>query len=220
MQVEIWSDVVCPWCFIGKRRFETALGEFRKNHPEVQVDVSYRAFQLDPGAPIDRDELVQEVYEKKFGGKEQADLLIDRVTTEAAGEGLEFHMDIARRSNTARAHRLLALAEAKGLQLALKERLMQAYFSEGQPIGDVSVLVSLGAEVGLDREESLGWLSGDGGKAEVVEQLEFAAQAGIQSVPTYVINREVGIPGAQPPEAFLEVLEKMALQSQPSGSEL
>ncbi len=208
MQVEIWSDVVCPWCYIGKRRFEAGLEAFRAANPEVEVDVAYRSFQLDPTAPTDRSEPVRAVYEKKFGGPEKAEEILGRVTTEAAGEGLDFHLDIAKRANTALAHRLLVLAETLGLQLELKERIMQAYFSEGRAIGELDELVALGAEIGIDPEVSRGWLAGDGGKAEVVEHLEFAASAGIHSVPTYVINREFGIPGAQSPEVFVQALER------------
>ncbi len=209
LQVEIWSDVVCPWCFIGKRRFETALATFREANPDVQIDVAYRAFQLDPTAPPGVIEPVKEAYIKKFGGPEQAQQIIDRVTEEAAGEGLDFNMDIALRSNTLAAHRLLALAEKHGVQEALKERLMLAYFSEGIAISDVDELIRLGAEVGLDAEVTRGWLDGDGGKAEVLENLEFAGAAGITSVPTFVFNREHGIPGAQPAEVFVKVLEEL-----------
>lgn len=215
MHVEIWSDVVCPWCFIGKRRFESALETFRSAHPEVDVNVSYRAFQLDPTAAPGVVEPVRQAYEKKFGGREKAQEIIDRVTEEAAGEGLDFNMDIALRSNTLAAHRLLVLAEQQGCQLELKERLMQAYFSEGIAIGDVDELVRLGAEVGLDAELAQGWLNGEGGKAEVLESLQYAGAAGISSVPTYVFNREHGIPGAQPAELFVKVLEELAVP-QPS----
>lgn len=211
LQVEIWSDVVCPWCFIGKRRFESALETFRASHPDVEIDVAYRAFQLDPTAPPGVMEPVKDAYVKKFGGVEQAQQIIDRVTEEAAGEGLDFNMDIALRSNTLAAHRLLALAEQHGVQQELKERLMVAYFSEGIAIGDVDELVRLGGEVGLDPEVSQGWLDGEGGKAEVLENLQFAGSAGITSVPTFVFNREHGIPGAQPAEVFVKVLEELAL---------
>lgn len=216
MLVEIWSDVVCPWCYIGKRRFERALAEFEASHSDVSVTVAYRAFQLDPAAPTDRSELVQAVYEKKFGGPDQASAIIDRVTSEAADEGLDFRLDIAKRANTVLAHRLLVLAEVRGVQLELKERLMEAYFTQGGEIGTVDELVALGGDVGLDEQSIRGWLAGDGGKREVVEHLEFAASAGIHSVPTYVINREIGIPGAQPSDVFVQALEQ-AIEGRPDG---
>lgn len=212
LTVEIWSDVVCPWCFIGKRRWEAGLATFNAAHPDVEVDVAYRAFQLDPSAPIGESQPVVEAYEKKFGGPAQAKQIIDRVTEEAANEGLAFHMDKAIRSNTADAHRLLVLAEQEGIQLELKERLMQAYFSEGEDIGSIEALIRLGAEVGLDPERSQGWLHGDGGRREVADQLVFAADAGIHSVPTFVIDRTMGVPGAQPADVFADVLEQALVQ--------
>ena len=208
MKIEIWSDVVCPWCYIGKRRFDAALAEFRERHPDEEVEVAYRAFQLDPTAPVNEHEPVRRAYEKKFGGPEKATALIDHVTNEARGVGLDFAMDIAQRANTAAAHRLLVLAEREGLQHELKERLMRAYFSEGRPIGDPNELIALAAQVGLDPEVARAWLQGDGGVAEVVEHLEFAAAAGISSVPTFVFDRAAGVAGAQPPEALLAVMEK------------
>ena len=208
MQIEIWSDVVCPWCYIGKRRFERALTEFKELHPGVEVDVAYRSFQLDPGAPTDRSESVTAAYEKKFGGPEQAKQLMDRVTDEAEREGLDFRLDLARRSNTALAHRLLVLGEREGVQLDLKERIMQAYFTEGREIGDPNVLITLATEVGLDEEMARAWMDGDGGRAEVVDHLEFAAAAGIHSVPTYVFDRQTGVPGAQPTEVFIQAMEQ------------
>ena len=208
LTVEIWSDVVCPWCYIGKRRWEAGLAVFQAAHPDVDVDVSYRAFQLDPTAPADRSEPVRLAYEKKFGGPEQAKQLMDRVSAEAEGEGLVFDLDAARRSNTANAHRLLVLAEQQGVQSELKEGLMRAYFCEGKEVGSVEVLVALASEVGIDPDQARDWLDGDGGRSEVADHLMFAADAGIHSVPTFVINRSIGIPGAQPPEVFTEILER------------
>lgn len=214
LTVEIWSDVVCPWCYIGKRRWESGLAVFRAAHPDVEVEVAYRAFQLDPNAPTDRSEPVREAYEKKFGGPEQAKQLMDRVSAEAEGEGLTFDLDQAQRSNTANAHRLLVLGEELGVQLELKERLMRAYFCEGREVGSVESLADLGAEVGIEPERARAWLTGNGGRSEVADQLMFAADAGIHSVPTFVINRSTGIPGAQPPDVFSEILER-SLESPP-----
>lgn len=208
LTVEIWSDVVCPWCYIGKRRWEAGLARFEAANPGVTVAVAYRAFQLDPTAPTDRSEPVRRAYEKKFGGEEEADRLIRHVSTEAAAVGLDFDLDRARRSNTANAHRLLVLAEREGLQLELKERLMRAYFTEGREIGAVEELVALAADVGLDGDAVRSWLGGDGGRQEVAEQLMFAADAGIHSVPTFVINRSIGVPGAQEPDVFQRILER------------
>lgn len=212
LTVEIWSDVVCPWCFIGKRRWEEGLAAFTAANPDVEVEVAYRAFQLDPTAPIGKSQPVVEAYEKKFGGPAQAKQIIDNVTAEAAKVGLDFQMDIAQRSNTADAHRLLVLAEREGVQLELKERLMQAYFTEGEDVGLLASLVRFGVEVGLDADVVTEWLEGDGGRREVADQLVFAADAGIHSVPTFVIDRSIGVPGAQPAEVFSEILEQAVAQ--------
>lgn len=214
MQVEIWSDVVCPWCYIGKRRFEEGLAAFRAEYPDFPVEVAYRSFQLDPHAPHGAGEPVINGYEKKFGGPEEAARIIETVTKEAAGEGLEFRMDIAQRSNTQSAHRILALAETQGLQVELKERLMQAYFMEGRSVGEIDTLVELAAEVGIDDEVARGWLQGDGGKAEVLQHLTDASGFGISSVPTFVFDRQAAVPGAQPAEVFTEVLTRLAQQAE------
>ncbi len=209
MLVEIWSDVVCPWCYIGKRRWEAGLAAFRAQHPDIEVEVAYRSFQLDPHAPPGPGLPVIEGYEKKFGGPERAREIIDHVTAEAAGEGLDFNMDIAVRSNTLLSHRLLVLGEIEGVQLALKERLMRAYFVEGESLGVVDNLIRYATEVGLDAEQARAWLDGDAGKAEVLSHLEFAGQAGITSVPTFVFDRQTGVPGAQPADVFTKVLAEL-----------
>lgn len=210
LDIEIWSDVVCPWCFIGKRKFEAGLELFQAAHPDVEVNVSYRAFMLDPTAKPGLSQPVAEAYAKKFGGPEKAAQILDHVTKAAAEVGLDYHMDIALRANTALAHRSIAFAAAHGKQHGMKERVMQAYFSEGSDIGSPETLLDLGQEIGLDRATMQAYLESDGGKIEVAGQLEAAAELGISSVPTFVFNREFGIPGAQGPEYFVRVMEKMS----------
>ncbi len=212
MKVEIWSDVVCPWCYIGKRRFETALARFTEA-TGAEVEIEYRAFMLDPRAPAEAQP-VREVYERKFGPA--AEQILERVTSEAAGEGLEFRMDIAKRANTLPAHRLLVLAGRHGLQIPLKERLMRAYFTEGADIGDTEALVTLAADVGLEAETARAWLAGDGGNDEVADSLEFAAANGLGSVPTYVFDRRVAVPGAQDPDTFVMIMERVASTEGPT----
>lgn len=213
MIVEIWSDVVCPWCYIGKRRFESAVERFSADHPDVEIDVRYRAFMLDPTAPVGESQPVREVYEKKFGGPEAAAEILQRVTAEASKEGLAFDMDIAKRSNTLPAHRLLVLAEHVGRQSELKERLLAAYFTEGRAIGDLEELVALAVEAGLAEDDCRAWLETGRGMDDVRSHLDFAADNGITSVPTYVIDRKVAVPGAQDSELFLQVLEKQLSSS-------
>ncbi len=215
LRVEIWSDVVCPWCYIGKRRFETALERFTEA-TGTEVQIEYKAFMLDPRAPAE-PQPVSEVYAKKFGP--QAEQILDKVTSEAAGEGLEFRMDIAQRANTLPAHRLLVLAERHGLQIPLKERLMQAYFTEGTDIGALETLVALAAEVGLEAETARAWLLGDGGTEEVADSLEFAANNGLGSVPTYVFDRRIAVPGAQDPDTFVMIMERVIATDGPAQFE-
>ena len=133
VQVEIWSDVVCPWCYIGKRRFEEALSRFGGSD---QVEVTYRAFQLDPTAAPGVTMPVVEAYARKFGGPERAAEMIANITGLAAAEGLEFHLERAQRANTLLAHRLLWFAEQRGVQEATKEALLRAYFTDGQNVAD------------------------------------------------------------------------------------
>lgn len=209
MQVEIWSDVVCPWCYIGKRRFEHAIKTLNEEHPDVVVNVRYRAFQLDPDAPIGVSQRVSEVYAEKFGGRDQARALMTRVTEEAAKEGIAFDLEIAQRSNTRDAHRLLVLAVALGKQEALKEALMSAYFTEGRAIGERSTLVEIAAAVGIPSPEAEAWMTSERGSKEVEADRTMAASFGITSVPTFVFNRESGIAGAHPATELLRELKRV-----------
>jgi predicted DsbA family dithiol-disulfide isomerase len=218
MHVEIWSDVVCPWCYIGKRRFERAVDQLSG---EIAVEVEYRPYQLDPNAPPGAGTPVAEVYARKFGGPEQARAILDRVTGIAAGEGLEFRMDRAVRANTRLAHRLLWYAEQPGSpvdQSAVKERLMQAYFHDGLDVGDPDVLADCAAEVGLDRDDVVAFLSSDAGVGEVTAHLTYANDNGITAVPTYVIDGRWAVPGAQDTEVFVNVLRRMAATSPAAGA--
>jgi predicted DsbA family dithiol-disulfide isomerase len=206
VSVEIWSDVVCPWCYIGKRRFETAVEQLRD---EVQIDIVYRAYQLDPTASPGTATPVVEAYAKKFGGPERAEQIIAQVSSVAAEEGLDFHMDRALRANTLLAHRLLWLAEATGDQYALKERLLKAYFVDGLNVGDPDVLARCAGDVGMDADKVRAFLQSDDGTEEVRRQLEFAAEAEITAVPTFVIDGKWAIPGAQDPETFVNVIHRL-----------
>ncbi|HEX3089562.1 MAG TPA: DsbA family oxidoreductase [Ilumatobacteraceae bacterium] len=204
--VEIWSDVVCPWCYIGKRRFETAMAEL---DDEIEVDIVFRPYQLDPTASPGKAGPVIDAYAKKFGGYERAQEIIDHVTAVAAESGLEFHMDRALRANTLLAHRVLWLAESSGHQIAMKERLLQAYFMDGLDVGDPDVLATLAAEVGLDSDRVRDFLDSDEGLAEVREELRSAAEMEITAVPTFVFDGKWMVPGAQDPDTFVQVLRRV-----------
>jgi len=215
--VDIWSDVVCPWCYIGKRRFASGLDEVRRalaaEGADVDFEVTYHAYQLDPTASPGTARPVSETYAKKFGGPERAAAIIDNVTATAATVGLDFHLDRALRANTLLAHRLIWLAGQPGSpvpQDAMKERLLKAYFTDGANVGDPGTLADCAADVGFDRAEIVEFLASDRGTAEVRADLDAANDEGITAVPTYVINGRWAIPGAQEPETFAQVLRKMA----------
>ena len=203
VDVEIWSDVVCPWCYIGKRRFEDALAEIAD---EIDVDVVYRPYQLDPTASPGKAQPVIEAYAKKFGGPQRAQQIIDHVTGIAAESGLHFRMDRALRANTLLAHRLLWFAKATGHQIPLEERLFQAYFVDGLDIGDPEVLARCAEDVGMDPTAASAFLDSDEGLDEVRRDLQSAAEMEITAVPTYVFDGRWMVPGAQEPETFAQVL--------------
>jgi predicted DsbA family dithiol-disulfide isomerase len=206
VRVEVWSDVVCPWCYIGKRRFESAIAQLEG---EAQIDIVYRAYQLDPTASPGSATPVVEAYAKKFGGPERAEQILDQLTQVAAAEGLDFHMDRALRANTLLAHRLLWLAEATGHQQLLKERLLKAYFVDGLNVGDPDVLADCAADVGMSRDRISAFLASDDGVAEVQQQLQAAARSEITAVPTYVIDGRWAVPGAQDPDTFVNVIRRL-----------
>ena len=206
LTVEIWSDVVCPWCYIGKRRFETAAAELRD---EVDLHVVYRPYQLDPTASPGTSQPVIEAYAKKFGGLERATEIIEHVTEIAAGEGLTFRMDKALRANTLLAHRLLFLAESTGHQYELKERLLKAYFVDGLNIANPEVLADCAADVGMQRDSVQAFLIGDDGVSEVQAMLRVAAESEITAVPTFVFDGRWSVPGAQDAETFVNVIRRL-----------
>jgi len=212
--VEVWSDVVCPWCYIGKRRFATATEELADDPSfDAAIEVVYRPYQLDPTAPPGTAMPVREAYARKFGGLERAAAIMDHLTQVAADEGLEFHLDRAQRANTRDAHRLLWYAEHQGppgTQADLKERLLSAYFIRGLNVGDTTVLAAEAAAVGFEEDEVRHVLDSDTGRVEVERYLTFAAEAGIAAVPTYVIDGRWSIPGAQDPDVFVQVLRRLA----------
>ena len=202
--VEIWSDIACPWCYVGKRRFETALEQF-EHRDEVQV--TWRSFELDPGAPRDRDELSASHLASKYGvTAEQARRMQDNLTEVAAGEGLPYRLDLQRVTNTFDAHRLVHLGAAHDRQDAVKERLCRAHLVEGEWLGDPATLQRLAVEAGLPAGEVADLLAGDRFAAEVREDERTAAALGITAVPFFVVDRAIAASGAQPPEILLQLL--------------
>jgi predicted DsbA family dithiol-disulfide isomerase len=206
LTVEIWSDVVCPWCYIGKRRFEKALEAFAH---AGEVTVMWRSFELDPEAP----EIAEGAYPERLAAKygmtvERATQLGAEMTQRAASEGLEFHLDRSRSGNTFDAHRLIHLAATYGHQAAAEERLMRAYFTEGEAIADPATLVRLLADVGVDPDEARDVLATDRFAEDVREDELLASRLGIQGVPFFVLDRRYGVSGAQPPEVLVQALQR------------
>jgi len=213
MQVEIWSDVVCPWCYIGKRRFESALADFKHR---AQIEVVWKSFELDPKAPRTSEDTLNQMLAKKYGmSVEKAVAANERVTSLAAQEGLDYHLDLAHPGNTFDAHRLIHLAASHGLQGEMKERLMHAYFTEGQPVSDAETLVKLGVEVGLDIDEARAVLASAEYADEVKADEQEARTLGISGVPFFVIDQKYGISGAQPTELFQQTLAQVWTESHP-----
>jgi predicted DsbA family dithiol-disulfide isomerase len=210
MLVEIWSDVICPWCYIGKRRFEQALGEFAGRD---DVEVEWKSFELDPSSPATPEPLADRLAGKFGVSHDEAVAMNERMTETAAGVGLRFQLDVAQSGNTFDAHRLIKLAATHDLQDAVKERLMAGYFGEGRAISDRETLVDLAASAGLDAGEARAMLESDRFAGEVRTDEELARGFGINGVPFFVLDRRLGVSGAQSPEVLLEALEQAAASS-------
>jgi predicted DsbA family dithiol-disulfide isomerase len=206
VNVEIWSDLVCPFCYIGKRNWEAALERFE--HRE-SVDVRWRSFQLDPTAPRVSDvDLHEHLGNKYGGGREAGKAMNDRVTRAAAEVGLRFELDTARRGNTLDAHRVVHLARSVGVEGAAVERLFAAYFTESEAIAEPETLARLAGEVGLDAGEVRAMLAGDAYADAVRAEMRDGMQLGINAVPCFVFERRFGVSGAQPPEVLLAALQR------------
>lgn len=205
MQVEIWSDVVCPWCYLGKRRLEQALERFPHRD---RVDIVWRSFELDPDAPSVPQDLTARLASRYGMSTEEAADRNAQMTELAAESGLAFRLDIAKPANTFDAHRVLHLARAAGLESEAKERLLAAYFSEGRVISDTDTLVELAAEVGVDPDRTRAALAGEGFAGEVRADEREAVELGITGVPFFVLGRRYAVSGAQPPELLLQALEQ------------
>jgi len=203
MQLEIFSDTICPWCYIGKRRLERAL----RQRPMPELAIRWRAFQLNPGMPsggMDR----QQYLAAKFGSAERAGRLYDTVTRVGSEEGIRFRFDrIARTPNTMKSHRLLALAGQYGVQSTLLDRLFAAYFTEGRDIGSAEVLTEIGLAAGLPQAEIESALAEDSPIGTSLAEDFLARRQGINGVPYFVFNGRFGLSGAQEPEALFHMLD-------------
>lgn len=206
MDVEIWSDIACPWCYVGKRRFEAALERFE--HKD-EVTVTWRSFELDPNAPAERGVSHAQLIARKYRMSEaDAQARIDELTQVAAGDGLELRFDRARSGNTFDGHRLIHLAAEHGRQDVAKERLLRAYLSDGELIADHATLQRIGEELGLPADEVAQTLASDRFADAVRAEEELAYGFGCQGVPFFVVDRRMGASGAHPPEDLLALLRK------------
>ncbi|MEN3608496.1 DsbA family oxidoreductase [Plantactinospora sp. ZYX-F-223] len=215
MQLEVWSDIVCPWCYLGKRRLDTALGQFA--HAD-EVEVVWRSFQLDPSYPKGQPRPVPEALRSKLGASAaQVAAMQGHVTSLAAEEGLDYHLDQSIMANTFDAHRLTHLAREYGLGTELHERLMRANLIEAENVDDAETLVRLATEVGVPAEAARRVLAGDEYAADVDADIAQARAFGANGVPFFVLDRKYGISGAQPTEAFLSAL-RTAYQDSATGA--
>ena len=209
LTIEIWSDVVCPWCYIGKRRFERAFELFE--HRDA-VSVIWRSFELDPNSPKTADQTVREMLASKYGvSLAEADAMQSRVSEMAAREGLDYRLDLTKRTNTFDAHRLIHFAKTQGLQDEMKERLMKGYFMEGAAPGDPETLIALAAEVGLGAQDGLdarAVVEGNAYASDVRADEERAARLQIRGVPFFLAAGKYGASGAQAPETLLGLLQR------------
>jgi predicted DsbA family dithiol-disulfide isomerase len=215
VRVDIWSDLVCPWCYVGKRRFEKALVSF-DNRDEVHV--VHRSFQLNPAAPRDTTSSRREMLMRKYRRSPDQVVEMDtRMTQTAAAEGLEFNLEGMLTGNTFDAHQLVHLAHAHGMQDAVIERFYRAYFSEQRSLFAADSLVDLAENAGLDREQAAATLRSDSYAESVEADIDIARRLGVTGVPFFVINDRYGVSGAQAPDTFLDVLQRVAADHQSVG---
>ncbi|WP_080875430.1 DsbA family oxidoreductase [Oceanobacillus timonensis] len=212
MKVEIWSDYICPFCYIGKRRFEHALEKF--SHRD-NVAVQYRSYQLDPAARYMPEKNFAETFSELKGMPlEQVYTMNKQVADQAKEVGLTYHFDTMKYSNTFDAHRVAKLAATNGKEAELTERFFQAYFTDSELLSDKDTLIRLAVETGLDQEETEAVLNSGKFRNKVNEDIDLAKQLGVEGVPFFVFNEKYAVSGAQPEETFTQVLEKVLQEEQ------
>lgn len=207
MEIEVWSDYVCPFCYIGKRTLEQAL---KRSGYESQAEISFKAYELDPHAPVDSNRLAYEHLAEKMGQSiEQAKQMSTGVAEQAKAFNLQYDVENMPHANTFSAHRLVKWAATQGSEHQLTELLMHHYFEQAQNISNAETLLSIVEKAGLDREQAASVLDSDQFTSEVERDIQEAGQIGVQGVPFFVVNRKYAISGAQPLEAFIEALEQI-----------
>jgi predicted DsbA family dithiol-disulfide isomerase len=206
--IDVISDVVCPWCFIGKRNLERALETWRAKHPDETPTVRWHAFQLNPqlpGSGVPR----KQYLENKFGGPERAKEIYARVSAAGKRAGIDFAFDaIQVQPNTIDAHRLMHYAGEQGRQDEMAETIFRRYFVEGADLSDKETLADIAGQAGLNREKAAAYLAGDADRALIEEQDQRARAIGVEGVPFFIFNQRLALSGAQPPEVIVEAMEK------------
>lgn len=205
IKIDIWSDIACPWCYIGKRRLEAAISAFG-----TPVEVEYHAYELNPAAPVDYDGTQAEYLAAHLGASpEQISAISARVTEAARQDGLAYRFNDIQVTNTAKAHEVIAFAKTQGKGAEMKERLLRAYFTEARHVGHDADLADLAAEIGLNREAALEALKSGRHRPDVADDKARGGAIGVQGVPFYVIDNKYAVSGAQPSDLFLQALNKV-----------
>lgn len=210
IKIDVWSDIACPWCFIGKRNLEKGLAAAAVDEDAPAVEVTYHSFELSPDTPVDFEgDEIDFLASHKGMEREQVTQMLDNVTGVAAQAGLEYRFDLLKHTNTVKAHELLHFAKDHGHQLDMAERLMTAYFTEGRHLGREDELVSLAEEVGLDGESARQALQSNRYLDAVRADQAQARAYGINGVPFFVVDGKYGVSGAQPAEAFTQIVRQV-----------
>ncbi len=208
IKVDIWSDVQCPWCYIGKRKFEAGVAA-----SGIEVEVEYHSFELAPDTPVDFEGTTADYLSQRKGMPlSQVNQMMERVTATATSVGLDYDFDRVHQTNTVISHELLHFAKSKGRQLEMKERLLKAYFVNGEHVGRIADLVEIAAELGFDRDEVTEALASHRFLPDVKADVALAQEYGINGVPFFVIDGKYGVSGAQEAEAFASVLTQVAAE--------
>lgn len=210
IRVDIWSDIACPWCYLGKHRFEAALLAFGEQRPDVAFEVESHSFELAPDTPLDfAGSEIDFLVRHKGMPADEVEQMLGQMTELGASEGVEFDFHGVRHANTQRAHRVLHLAKDRGVQADVQERLFRAYFVEGENMSDADALARLGAEAGLDPDEVRAALDDEAYGEAVQRDIVRARQLGISGVPFFLLDGQYGVSGAQSTDAFSNVFEQV-----------
>ncbi len=210
LRVDIWSDIACPWCYIGKHRFEAGIATFAQQHPDIEIEVESHSYELAPDTPDNYEgSEIDFLTTHKGMPRERVEDMLEQMTQMAALEGLEFDFDALQHANTSRAHRVLHLAKSQGLQSEMQDRLFRAYFSEGRRVSDVETLAELGEEIGLDADEVRDAFDDDTYENAVEQDITRARMLGVTGVPYFLFEEKYAVSGAQSPEIFANVLEQV-----------